>query len=205
METVTYRRQRVFDPLLRLLHWFNALAIVLLFATELGAEALDKGAVREAVWHGHVLLGYGLIAGLGLRLLWGLVGPQRARWSDFFHVSVWLRRQKADAGAFGHDAWASLAYLGLYAVLIGMGATGLVAAAGYFQLGPLADGGITRELAHSFKEVHELGANLVWAFIAVHIGALIWHERRGAPMAQSMVSGYQYRVADESQQAQSAA
>ena len=26
----------------------------------------------------------------------------------------------------------------------------------------------------------------------------------GAPMAQSMVSGYQYRVADESQQAQSA-
>ena len=43
METVTYRRQRVFDPLLRLLHWFNALAIVLLFATELGAEALEKG------------------------------------------------------------------------------------------------------------------------------------------------------------------
>ena len=198
MEVMHYRRERVFDPLLRLLHWFNALAIVFLLATELAAESLEKGPVREAVWHGHVLVGYGLIAGLALRLVWGLVGPRRARWGDFFHFPVWLCRQKADTTAFGHDAWASLAYLGLYGVLIGMGATGLVAAAGYFQLGPLADSGITKELAHSFKEVHELGANLIWAFIALHIGALIFHERRGTPMAQAMVSGYQYRVTDES-------
>jgi len=81
-----------------------------------------------------------------------------------------------------------------------MGTTGLIAAAGYFQLGPLADAGITRELAHGFKEVHEFGANLIWAFIALHIGALIFHERRGAPMAQSMVSGYQYRVDETSRQ-----
>ena len=52
METVTYRRQRVFDPLLRLLHWFNALAIVLvavgLFAVaEVLYNALYEGKVDE--------------------------------------------------------------------------------------------------------------------------------------------------------------
>lgn len=196
MDTVSYRRNKTYDPLLRLIHWTQVIFILCLFATELAADLFPKGVARDAIWHAHVFTGYGLAAALGLRLVWGIVGARHARWSDFWHPAVWLRREKADGSAFGHDPMASLAYLGLYAVLLGMVGTGFIAAAGYFDLGPLAGQGITKEWAHDFKEIHEMAANLILAFILVHVGAMIFHERRGAPMAQAMVSGWQYRPVD---------
>ena len=200
MNTVTYRRHKTYDPVLRLIHWTLVVAILCLFATELAADLFPKGPAREAIWHSHVFAGFGLAAAVGLRLIWGVVGTAHARWSDFWHPAVWLRRRKADANAFGHDQMASLAYLGLYAVLLGMVATGFIAAAGYFDLGPLAGQGITKDWAHDFKEIHGVVANLILAFILVHVGALIFHERRGAPMAQAMVSGWQYRPLPEDKQ-----
>lgn len=200
MDSVNYRRLKTYDPLLRLIHWALVIAILFLFATELASDLFAKGPAREAIWQAHVYSGFGLAATLGLRLLWGIVGARHARWSDFWHPAVWLKRQKADTNAFGHDQWASLAYLGLYAVLLVMVATGFIAAAGYFDLGPLAGRGITKEWAHDYKEIHELAANLILAFILVHLGALIFHERRSAPMAQAMVTGWQYRVLPPDQQ-----
>jgi cytochrome b len=49
-----------------------------------------------------------------------------------------------------------------------------------------------------FKTPHDLLEKFVWGFIVVHIAALILHEsRHGVPMAQAMVSGYQYRKEKE--------
>ncbi len=200
MDTVTYRRSKAYDPVLRLIHWTLVVVILCLFGTELSEDLFAKGPARESLWHVHVFAGYVFAGTLGLRLLWGMVGARHARWSDFWHPAVWLRREKADANAFGHDQWASLAYLGLYAVLLGMVATGFIAAAGWFDLGPLAGRGITKDWAHGFKEIHEVAANLILAFILVHVGALIFHERRGAPLAQAMVSGWQYRPLPDDKQ-----
>jgi cytochrome b len=37
-------------------------------------------------------------------------------------------------------------------------------------------------------------------FVLLHIAALIWHEYKDkTPLAQSMVTGYQYEVADKGQ------
>jgi cytochrome b len=197
MDTLSFRREKSYDPLLRLLHWTLVVCILFLFATELAADSVPKGEARDAVWHGHVLTGYVLAGTLGLRLIWGFIGGRHARWSDFWHPAQWrallVKRERPDTAAFGHDPLASLAYLGLYVILAGMVATGFIAAAGYFNLGPLTGLGISKNLAQGFKEVHEVAANLILLFVLVHIGALIFHERRGPPMAQAMVSGWQYR------------
>jgi Ni,Fe-hydrogenase I cytochrome b subunit len=42
---------------------------------------------------------------------------------------------------------------------------------------------------------------LIVGFIVAHIAALIWHEKKDQiPVSQSMVSGYQYRTAEDSHQ-----
>lgn len=201
MDTLSFHREKSYDAFLRILHWSLVLCIIFLFATELTAEALPKGDIRTAVWRGHVLCGYALAVTLALRLVWGFIGPRHARWSDFWHPAAWRRflatRERPEATGFGHDPLASLAHLGLYAILFGMVGTGFIAAAGWFDLGPLSGQGITKDMARGYKEVHEAVSNLILAFVLAHIAALIFHEKKGPPMAQAMVTGWQYRSTDK--------
>ena len=81
----------VFDGLLRLIHAWNGVAILALIATGLVAEELGEGPIEDAVWHWHMAFGYTLLGGLAARLIWGLLGPDTARLSDFWHPRAWLR------------------------------------------------------------------------------------------------------------------
>ena len=83
------RRQRVYDPLLRLIHAWNAVCIVGLIASAeldfLAANVIGN----EFRWQMHVWLGYGLTVGLVARLVWGFTGPAHARWRDLWHPDEW--------------------------------------------------------------------------------------------------------------------
>ena len=70
-ETTTPARRR-WDPIVRISHWSIALAVL--------ANAL----VTEEGSGPHIWVGYGLGAILGLRLLWGLIGPSEARFAAFW-------------------------------------------------------------------------------------------------------------------------
>lgn len=61
----------LWDPLVRLSHWGLALIV-------LGNEALTRGG---SVWH--IWIGWGGLALLVLRLVWGLIGPRAARFVAF--------------------------------------------------------------------------------------------------------------------------
>lgn len=65
------KTQRRWDPVVKLTHWAIVLAI------------LANAVVTEEGSAAHVWVGYALAAILGLRLLWGLVGPAEARFSAF--------------------------------------------------------------------------------------------------------------------------
>ena len=50
-----------------------------------------------------------------------------------------------------------------------------------------------------FEEPHEIIYYLLMGFVVVHIAALIWHEVKDkTPLAQSMVTGYQYEIEPQS-------
>jgi cytochrome b len=62
---------RRWDPIVKLTHWGIVAAII------------GNALVTEEGSGWHIWVGYGLAALLGLRLLWGLIGPVQARFSAF--------------------------------------------------------------------------------------------------------------------------
>jgi Ni/Fe-hydrogenase 1 B-type cytochrome subunit len=200
METVIYKRQKVYDPILRLIHLWNGLAILFLITTVWLADLFEKGASENALWQLHIYLGYALLIGVVARLVWGFVGPHHARFSDMWHPKVWwhtTRNFKLQVKPrFGHNTLASGAYLLVYLLLVIMSVTGLGLAAAEHSTGPFDVWfGDMVWLKETFEEPHEFIYYLMMGFVVVHIAALIWHEKKDkTPLAQSMVTGYQYEV-----------
>ena len=61
----------VWDPIVRVTHWATALAITV------------NGLITEGGSTLHLWVGYSALALLALRLLWGVIGPEEARFSSF--------------------------------------------------------------------------------------------------------------------------
>jgi cytochrome b len=193
------KRERVYDPVLRLLHAWNALLIVLLIASAQAAGMLDFDWPAATLWRLHLWLGYGLVLGLAARLIWGLSGPEHARWRALWHPRAWhqalaSRRVFTAPSGPGHHPLASGVYLVVYGLLIVMAATGLALAAIDQNTGPLH-----AWLGHDvfskplFRRPHEWLQYLFMAYILIHLAALVLHQRRhGVPVAQAMVTGDQY-------------
>ena len=197
-------REKVYDPILRILHAWNGLAILLLILSSLVAEAIAFTPEATSLWRFHVWTGYALVLGLVGRIAWGVNGPAHARWSGLWHWRDWLAALRArkffgEPVAFGHEPLASAAYLVFYVAVLVMAATGLALAAIDQGRGPLVFLlGHDVTLKYLFREPHEILEKFVWAYVVLHIAALILHEvRHGVPMAQAMVSGYQYRKEKE--------
>jgi cytochrome b len=208
MEIITYRRQKIYDPLLRFIHLWNGLAILFLMVTIWLSELFEKGVGEKTLWQMHIYLGYALVVGVITRFVWGIVGPQQARFSDMWHPAAWwdaVRNFNLQAKPrFGHNTLASGAYLLVYGLLIIMAVTGLGLAAVEHSMGPFnAWFGDMAWLKETFEEPHELIYDLLMIFVVAHIAALIWHEHKGkTPLAQAMVTGYQYEVEPNGEQSQ---
>jgi Ni/Fe-hydrogenase 1 B-type cytochrome subunit len=190
---------KVYDPLLRTLHWGIVGSVVALIATSQLAELFEDGPVEDALWQWHILAGYVLVSVLAARVLWGLVGPEAARWRDLWHPGDWrgMLRLAWPAKRVGHDAAASLGYLLVYGLLAMMAATGLGLAGVEFGAGPLgATLNGARGIGKLLEEPHEAGFALILGFIVLHLGALVFHQWRGERVAQSMVTGRQYLEAE---------
>lgn len=211
-EVVAYKRARVYDPLLRLLHWTISLSILVLISTICiqKLHLFEPGMQRATIWASHVYAGYVLATSVALRVIWGLVGPQMARFSNMWHFTLWINALKVlikekrliqpeEAKAFGHDPLASVVYLVIYLILIGMSISGLLLAGMAQDMGPFsASAPANYPLEKMIEELHETGFKVILIFIVAHIAALIWHEKRDKlPVAQSMISGYQYRPSDK--------
>jgi cytochrome b len=204
MARMRLNREKVFDPILRGIHAWNGLAIVLLVISSLTAGWLQFTPEAAALWRFHVWAGYALVIGLAGRLSWGLHGPAHARLGAMWQWRAWLaviqtRRLFTEPSGYGHHPLASGAYLAFYLIVLVMAATGLALAAIEQGSGPLVAWlGDDVTLKTLFKAPHDMLEEFVWGFIGLHIAALILHEaRHGVPMAQAMVSGYQYRKEKE--------
>ena len=68
---ISAREVKVWDPLVRLIHWSLALMILL------------NGTIIEEESSAHEWIGYIALVLVGLRLVWALIGPKHARFSAF--------------------------------------------------------------------------------------------------------------------------
>ncbi len=204
MTPMLLSREKVFDPILRGIHAWNGLAVVLLILSAQAAEWVEFTPEASALWRFHMWSGYALTLGLVARLSWGLNGPTHARLGAMWHWRAWwqvlrTRQWFVEPDGYGHHPLASGAYLAFYLIVLAMALTGLALAAIEQGSGPL-----TAWLGHDlllkalFKSPHDVLEKFVIGFVVLHVAALILHEvRHGVPMAQAMVSGFQYRKEKE--------
>ncbi len=196
--TTTMTKRSRWDPVVKLTHW-SVVAAVLANAvfTEEGSDT-------------HVWVGYALAAILGLRLLWGVIGPAEARFTAFLpsigRALGHVREIRAGVPSEhkSHNPLGALMVYAIWACLIVIIATGISmaglpstserigtpVAASYEQreAGEHEDEGHEEELA---EEIHETAANLLYLLILLHLAGVVFETRRsGRKVILAMVPGH---------------
>lgn len=177
---------RVWDPLVRLFHWALAAAFTVAYVIEDDWLAL------------HVWTGYLILVLVGVRLLWGFVGPRHARWTDFVktpaEILAYLRRAVRPGAAryLGHNPAGGAMVVALIASLAVTVLSGLAVYGGQELSGPLALLGATPEAwAHVLEDLHEIMANLTLALVVMHVGGVLWSSLQYREnLIVAMVTGY---------------
>lgn len=195
--------ERVWDPLVRTGHW----VLVAGFAT----AYLSEG---EPEWL-HSWAGYAIAFVVAFRILWGFVGPRRARFSDFVtgpaRVLGYLRDLATGRAPrhLGHSPAGGAMTLALLAALALTAASGMATLAMEEGRGPLAgivahertveDGsGAVREgdeTGEIWEEVHEIAANLTLVLIVLHVaGVALASYAHRENLVRAMVTGAKHAL-----------
>lgn len=145
------RTVRVWDPVVRLIHWSLVGAFVIAWITGDEAESLHEGA------------GYAIVALLALRLIWGVAGSEYARFADIVHRPSAVFAHMADTVRLrgrrhlGHSPAGGAMVIALVVML------SIVCGSGY---------ALTTDAFWSVEwveELHETAANMTWVLIGLHL------------------------------------
>lgn len=149
MEAMT-ERVKVWDLALRLFHWTLVVAIAVAFLSSEEDSVLND-------WH--VLSGWVATVLIMFRLVWGFIGGEHSRFSDFIrpsriphHMASLARGQREPT--LGHNP------LGAVAVVVLLALTAITVWTGAFGGEPA-------------EELHEVIAWLLLAMVALHVVAVI--------------------------------
>ena len=193
-------RKKIYDLLLRLSHFGIAFSTLLLIISAYTANYFwEEGLIRKSFWVVHIFSGYAFSLCLVARILWGLVGPEHARWSKLWKWKEWMQFLKSKnfnpPWDWGHHPLAAIAYIVFYFVSVFISLSGLILAGIEHNLGPFAPAFYDHLLyKKDLLEIHETLSLMIIIFIFAHILALYWHEKIDKiPTIQSMFSGFQYK------------
>lgn len=139
--------RQVIPASIRVIHWVNALCILLLAATgflisrtfplgEVSPAGADFLLVNRQI---HIVASLVVILSVLTRFVLAFVGPEPARWKYLFPLScerrrnlveslafyLFLRREHPEVPGHGYNALQGLAYAGLYGMLFLIAVTGL--------------------------------------------------------------------------------
>jgi cytochrome b len=162
---------KVWDPLVRVVHWTVA------FGCLLNLFVLEDGAAHEVI-------GYIVAGAMTLRIVWGFIGPRYARFSDFVRGPGAIRAYIADnlkgrsKRYIGHNPAASVMMLALMGLVVGVSVSG-------HMMGMDAFWG-----EDWVEDMHEFFANSILALALLHAGAAIFESvRHRENLVLSMVTG----------------
>ncbi|MDG4597019.1 MAG: cytochrome b/b6 domain-containing protein [Candidatus Contendobacter sp.] len=161
---------KIWDLPTRLFHWS---LVALMVAQWLTAE--ESSTMSWHVWGGYAVLVLVLF-----RLMWGFVGSDTARFSDFVRgpgaALEYVKALRCGAAPhyLGHNplgAWSIVAMLVLLLVQTG---TGLFANDDIMIEGPLY-AWVSKETSDWLTTIHKLNFNLLLLVIAVHLSAVLFY------------------------------
>lgn len=178
---------KVWDPVVRLFHWALVAAFTVAFIS--GEDFLTL----------HSWAGYVIFALLVIRIIWGLIGPRYARFSDFVYRPATIKQFLKDTLRFrarrylGHNPAGGAMVILLMLSLLLTGFTGLLVYGAAEHAGPLAHwfsanpGG----WAKVSEEVHEFFANFTLLLVLIHvIGVLVEGLLHKENLVAAMITGF---------------
>ncbi|TAA47482.1 cytochrome b/b6 domain-containing protein [Corallincola spongiicola] len=174
---------RVWDLPVRLFHWCQAGLFVAMWATaEFG----------EMDWH--LWLAYCLITLWTSRIVWGFIGSDTARFSQFLRspIAAWGYLRGSPHTQLGHNpagGWMVMLLLLLMGLQFG---SGLFTSDDIFTEGPLYSL-VSDDVASFMGWWHEVNFNLLLAAVALHLLAVIVYEVKGHRLISAMFSGVRLR------------
>lgn len=201
---------KVWDPLVRIFHWSLVVAFTLAYLSEDEWQSLH-------VWSGYTVAG--LVA---LRLVWGFIGTEHARFSDFLFGPKTTLIYLKDLVTFRSKRYIGHSPAGavmVFALLISLAATTLTGMQLYAVeegRGPFAEiqmedlNPISSALADEdeedegheegedseeyWEELHEFFANLTLLLVFLHIGGVVLSSFvHGENLPRSMVTGKKHK------------
>jgi cytochrome b len=181
------KKVRVWDLPTRLFHWALAVLIVAAIVTQnMGGNAME--------WHFRA--GYAVLALLGFRILWGLLGSRYARFSNFhYHPSTIIGYLRGSKEALkkkylGHNPLGSLSVFALLGVVLTQAVTGLFANDDIAYDGPLVKF-ISKELSDQITWFHkEVSGTLIYVLVCMHVAAVaFYYFRKRQNLVKPMITG----------------
>src|SRR6056297_114796 len=171
---------RVWDPIVRIGHWVLVAAFATAFLTE-----------GEPEWL-HTAAGYAIAVTVTLRLIWGFVGPEHARFSGFVTgpaaVLGYLRGLLTGQATrhIGHSPAGGAMTVALLIMLAVTAVSGMGTLAVEEGRGPLAgivtmatdhEGAVfhdddAHEAGEVWEDIHEIAANLSLVLVFLHVGGV---------------------------------
>ena len=202
---------KVWDPLLRLFHWSLVASIAIAWLTGEDGEALHE-------WAGYAALG--LIA---FRLVWGVIGPRYARFTQFVRCPKEVisytkdMLNKREKRYIGHNPLGAAMVVALLATTAATGVTGwlmvepermaMLPEMPAFVTPAFADsdedeeheyGGYGEGGEEAMEEIHEFFANLLLLLIFLHVAGVIYASRRHKEnLARAMITGQKLAAAPD--------
>jgi len=165
------KKVKVWDRGIRLFHW-SVVAIILINFT-----VFEEGPVHDT-------LGYSLMGLLAFRFIWGFIGPQYARFKDFFptpgKISRYLKANSEDKTTpyIGHNPLGAVMIFNLYFALLFLCLTGYLAITDRFW-------GV-----EWVEETHEFFANYLLFSVVLHVAGVLWETfRSGVNLISAMFTG----------------
>lgn len=133
------------------------------------AKVLAK-AVRAPMWEWHIILGYALVVLLIWRVVLFFTQSGKENYQNFKEKSL-------------HKKMITLGYIGIYITLAFMAISGLTIHF-YEALG------LSKEIAHDIKELHEFVFTAVLIFVPLHImGVIVAENRDERGIISNMIHG----------------
>lgn len=163
---------KVWDPLVRIAHWSLATLFVVAYAT---GDDIEKV---------HIAAGYTIAGLVALRVIWGLIGPQHARFSNFVRSPAVTLAYLRDVMRFrapryiGHNPAGGAMIVALLILITGSCVTG------YLMTTDAWWG------SEALEEVHEAFANFTVGLVVFHVlGVLIASFEHRENLIKAMFTG----------------
>lgn len=182
---------RVWDLPLRLFHWLLVICVSgAYFCVKLAGVTdgwLSETGLDWMTWHSR--FGYAVLTLILFRLIWGLIGPYYARFSQFItgprRILSYLRTSRFAPGHNPLGAWSVVAML----LAFGLQAfSGLFASDDILFEGPLSSG--NPALSRIFNSLHHASELILISLVVLHLCAIIYYSVfRRQPLLRAMVTG----------------